>query len=188
MMQNIPQHIASYAVAHPIKFGASALCSLVAIECAIFAIRDSYKYCRIWAKSEKNENAQDADLKNRTWQDLKVDFIGLGVYGFLASNTLSPYSSLIGVTAFIGYAYWKIQIPNIKQNEVYKMTWMVGSVPTKIMNVLKRIWEGIKHALKTISRIFHENQIEFAVAISLLALAIKGGMISAALKIISEAR
>lgn len=163
MIQNITHNITSYIQAHPIKFAVSTLGGLVALECALCAVKNTYRCA----------TEQDAVLRDKYWQDLKVDLGGAATYGILASNYLAPFTGMIGSAVFVAYSFYKVVIMEAKREDVYTMTWIVGKTPGKI-------WDLVGDVFSFIGRIFSQKPI-VAIGLILTALVIiKSGAIPAA--------
>ncbi len=169
MIQNMTQNIASFAKEHPFKFGASALVAVVAIECAISAIKSIYDYTK----------ADDEDLKKKHWEELKVNLGGAATYGILASNYLAPNTGLLGGIAFVVYAIYKVQLTKCKQEDVYHMTWIIGNIPSKI-------WDAVKDVFSYLDSIFRQRPIVIAGCILTTLVVIKTGAIAAAFRYFSN--
>lgn len=163
MIQNITQNITSFIQEHPIKFAASTLGGLVALECALCALKNAYGYA-----TEKNDY-----LKSKHWEDLKVDLGGAATYGILASNYLAPYTGMIGSAMFMVYAFYKVELQGCKREDVYRMTWAVGNTP-------RRIWNVVGDVFTYIGRVFQQKPIVVLGLILTALVVVKMGAIPAA--------
>lgn len=179
MLQNITQNLSTFVQSHPFRFGASALGAVVAVECALCALKNLYGYVTTSSQTEiyaedKHGRQTSVPLKEKHWEDLKVDLGGVATYGILASNYLNPYTGLLGSTTFIFYAFYKTQFQGCQKDQVYKTTWFVG-------NAIPNIWNAVRDVFSFIGRVFRQKPIVIIGTLLTMAVVLKMGAIPAAL-------
>lgn len=180
MLQNITQSLAPFVQSHPFRFAASTLGAIVTVECALCALKNLYGYATVDDNAvieveNKYGRRNEVNLKDKHWEDLKVDLGGVATYGILASNYLNPYTGLLGSTTFMFYAFYKTQIQGCKQENVYKMTWFVG-------NIFPNVWNAVRDIFSYLGKFLQEKPIVIIGGVLTIAVVIKTGAIGEALR------